>query len=903
MASRPPTAAEMLLQQAQSNKTPAQVLLDLARRPAEEQALTTPIALPPDPQRADVPLSLRGRGRFPGALPQRFSEQERATAEAGVDIFTGAPTGRVTAGFAGNEAIAAEFFRKELTDFYGEPVRLRKGPESGALEFFNPETRRFTTVDEATFTSRDLNDFLSDALPLAGAGIGEAFGGPVGAAAGAGVGEALNQGIASILGVSSGVEDVTSEVLSEAGAAGAGSAVFRTAAKAQRGIRDFFSPKPIEADIAEGALDSLRTNQAIADEISERSGERFQPLTGQLSGDQTLLGVQNQLASAPGTAVAVRQQLEANDSALGAFFDATTVQGAVQTESGRIAQLSARQRTRRFLDQGEEIARRSLDDLENLIDSLPREGADTGGRRIRGLIVEERRQIKQLEDDAYAAARDAYGFDELTSRSDIQIPISPELRKTMGALKADSRNALFAEQAAGKSILTPESLTNADNMDLHQVEEAIRFLRRRQRLDAKNEVAGTPTGVDVTRVLQSLTNARSQFLSDSNPGVLAAIETAEQLSKERARTFDRSILRSILKKDESGDFVLRDREVISRTIASGDRDATQHLMNILSENPAGQQELQKTMLALYRKEVVLDGLPNLALHRKFVERHGDAAEIIFPKNAGTINAFGKTIDTAEDVIARTENFKKLVSKTFAGRLQDVAPENVISDMFLKKFTVKDAGRFRSLAQAGGFLPQYERALGDEIKRRVFSGKDLSPTKLQGMLDKDGEMISGLLGPQYVMDLRTLLKGLELSKIKPPSIAKEPRTSLLDGIRAITLPPLSVRGRVGTFGLNIRQEALKRALFNAISDPKGLRAIVISRNRDLRDQRVVGLLGALGGASLEPEGELQPGPIFQPEAEAIPPAQNAPPSAPTEATSELPLPSLLTQVGEPTFPAR
>ena len=851
--------ATNLLNELRQEQGTAEDLLNSLR---EQDVETTPFELPEASKEPRVfsPIPVvQERMERETPRPDPFSESDRRAAESGVDVTTGAPTGRARAGFAGNEALKAEFLRKELSQFYGQDVRIRKGPDSGELEFFNPETRRFTLVDEATRTSRDLADFLGDSLVFLGAGVGEVFGGIPGAAAGGAAGEAARQGVGKLLGIN---EEISgADVVNEGLLTGGGSAVFRAGGAVTRAVRDFRKPPGVKADVAETALNSLESNQAIADEISRRSGQRFQPLTGLLSGDETLLGAQAALRTSPETAVALRERTNQNETALEAFFDEATPQGAVPSEVGRRAQSTARSSTQARRQDADRVVRNTIDELENLTQTLPRAGDDTTGRGIRELVIEERRKLKGLETEAYERAQELYGLNPDTGLSDIKIPIRTsnaadalsgnDVTKTFNALSNEAKEALFAEQAAGKAILTPDTITNAKDLDLHQMEEAIRFLRRRQRIDARNAVAASPQGRDVNRALNALVRRRSEFLSESHPEILEAIESAEFVSAQRARLFDKSILRSILVKDDTGEFVLRDREVIARTIASGDKEATQHLMSILGENPAGQAELQKAMLAFYRNEVVEDGIPVLALHKRFIERHGDALKVIFPKSKG-VTKFGEVTRAANVTIARAENFKKVIAKTFKGRIQNIAPENVIKDMFGRRFSVKDANRFRNLAQAGGFYGPYQRAVGDEIRRRIFTNNILSPTKLDSLLSQNGEVIKGLLGARYVADLQVLLKGLRLAGRQPSGIATRTSNTLLDAMRVLVAPPLTQRGRAQTLVQNVNRRAIERAMLNAISEPKALRAVVAQRNKDIRSKEVLGLLGALGGAAIGAE---------------------------------------------------
>lgn len=844
-------ASEALQELRQDQGTAADVLADLRGQDVE----TTPFELPVPERPVTTPMQRAG-ARVEANIfePDQFTERERRTAEAGVDVLSGAPTGRVRAGFASNQARQADFLKRELSEFYGKDIKMRLGAVSGELEFFNPETRRFTLVDEATLTNRDLADFLGDSLVLTGAGVGEVVGGPLGAFAGGAAGELSRRVFGELMGVNDEtLEENITGATGEGLVTGGGSALFRLGGGVVRAVRNYRRPSGVKADVAETALSASETNQAIADEISRRTGQQFRPLTGQLSGDETLLGAQSSLRASPETAVPLRERINQNETILEQFFDDAVPQGAIPSEVGRRAQTTARTSTQARTQEANRVARESIEELENLTQTLPRAGDDTTGRSIRELVVQERRKLKAAETQAYSDAQALYGFDEATGLSNIKIPVKPggDVSKTFNSLSNEAKEALFAEQAAGKAILTPDEILGAKELDLHQMEEAIRFLRRRQRIDARNAVAASPQGRDVNRALQALIRQRSEFLAENNPAVLEAIEAAEFVSAQRARLFDKSILRSILVRDESGEFVLRDREVIARTIASGDKEATQHLMRILSENPAGPAELQKSMLAFYRNEVVEDGIPVLALHKRFMDRHGDVLKVIFPKSQG-VTKFGEVTRAAEKMIARVEYFKKAVAKSFKGRIQNIAPENVIKDMFTRRFSFKDANRFRNMAQAGGFYGPYQRAVGDEIRRRIFTNGVLSPTKLDSLLSQHGEVMQGLMGVQYVTDLQLLLKGLRLARTQPTGIATRTSNTLLDAMRVLIAPPLTRKGRAQTLLQNVNRRAIERAMMNAIMDPKALRAVVAQRNKDIRSKQVLGLLGALGGASIGAE---------------------------------------------------
>ena len=217
------------------------------RRLEELEALeaTSPFELPEPP---NTPIFQSTLGLPP---TDKFSPEERELAAQGVDITSGSPVGRFSAGFAQNEALQANDLQKRLTEHFDQDITVSKGPLG--LEFVHPNGRR-TLVDEVTGTFRDLADAVGPALPVTGAVVGS-IGGAPGAALGGFIGEGVRRGVGNALGV-------RDESLEEAGV---GSMVVGTAegvlqksgelavATGQR-VKRFFKPQAISPEAAASAL-------------------------------------------------------------------------------------------------------------------------------------------------------------------------------------------------------------------------------------------------------------------------------------------------------------------------------------------------------------------------------------------------------------------------------------------------------------------------------------------------------------------------------------------------------------------------------------------------------------------------------------------------------------------------
>ena len=804
---------------------------------------TTPFELPPD----RTPI-LGGGLSEPSP---RFTPQEKALAAQGIDITSGSPVGRFPAGFAQNEALRANDLQKRLSEFFDEPVTISK-TENG-LEFIHPKTGRRTLVDEVTSTFRDLADVVGPALPTTGAVIGSVGGAP-GAALGGAIGEGIRRGVGNKLGV-------RDEPLEEAGvgalAVGAAEGVLQKsgdlAVAAGQKVKRFFKPPAISAEAAERALVASEADQAVADEISRRTGQRLQPFTSQTSGDPILLGAQRPSLTSEQTGSALRQQQAQNETTLEVFFDELNPTTATpDTATGRAIQGEARGQTQPRVQAAKDTTDALVDELEELTAAIPAAEDSAIVNQLGKAATKARATLKSSEDKAWNDARVAMGHNPDTALSQVEIPISDDLARTLKQLQAEAKRAIDPAITSGKKALVPKGLKKG-SVDLNQLQVHLSSLRRRLRLAKKGEVATDPQGRDIARVKDELVAKRNAYLKETNPELLQLIEEAENLTAKRAALFDNAIVGQLIRK-EGGDWVLRDAELIGRTIGSGDKEAIEHLVAALSKHPAGLPTLQRTFLQFYRNEVVSNGIPNATRHADFIARHTETIDALIP-GPSRIRQLGEFEKIVSRRVQRFTDFEKAVEKQFRGKIQNIAPERIAEDILGKRFSVKEVSKLMSLAEAAGVKSQYQAAVSGQIKRRFMSQTSgLQLNSLDKFVNGNFERLTKIMGIQYASDMRLLLRGLKTIRTSAEGIAttRNPTLlgALLEGTARVTVArPLSPGGVGLTKGFRFNERAARRMLAEAIADPKALRAIVAQGKKNLENRAVGRLIAVLGGSSI------------------------------------------------------
>lgn len=836
-----------------------------------------------------VDMATAPTGNVPGGVlppysmhlaPQmRMTPSTSESLRAGYDITTGAPVGRGSSSFAENEALATENYTKRLSEYYGQPVAVRKGDYG--LEFLNPENNyRKTLIDEETLTFRDFEDAAAGAITMTGAivggGVGLMFGG-LGSVAGSGGGAMVADAIRRWSGQALGVREASFEE-EAVGAIGVGvlESIFGKTSefgiRGIQGIRNFFRPRVIDIEKAESITIAMRQDQKVAEEIAERSGRSFQPTTGQLADDPDLLAQQARLRNRPETEEALEARERENRRTLEEWFDELNPASETpDTAVGRQIKLEARDQTQPRIDRERDITDTALRDLETLADEMPVGGNNEIVNITSHTAARARKVVKDEEQRLWEIYKDSIGFDEETFISDHRVPVSGEIKVALNEFAARQRAAIDPSDATGLSALQPEGLmpqtdwvlnqvtgrrtgrTRPASADLWQLELYLRSLKRRARTQRGTEISTDPAGYDIETMIEAITKETEGYLREIDPSgkVLQQIVDARNTTKMLHDTFDKGIVKQLLRR-QKGEWTITDTTLVGGVIGSGNRSTMQHMVTAFSHHPAGVPTLQRSFLHYYRSEVIRDGIPNATKHRAFMEKHSEALDVLFPDGGSGIRRLGNFEKAVTQRLRRFERFEANVQRMFRGRIQDISPERVVDGVFQKAFNVKETSQLMRMADAAGVGDAYRAAITSRLKLRFFSPTTgLNAKTMRDFLANQKEKIVATLGSRYHKDMELLTEAVLLVKRTAPAASGTRLETLLMSIaegatRSTIARPLSRAGVALTRALGFRERAKNMAWAEIIENPDVLRMIIANGNRDINTREGARILGLIGG---------------------------------------------------------
>jgi hypothetical protein len=799
-------------------------------------------------------VSSIGGGYFSG-LNMEVDAPGQELASKGIDVTTGAPTGRMVASFSKDENYAAQYLKKALSEYYGGDIQIRKGPESGEIEFLNPGTNRWTLADEAASSVADFADMTGHTIPVGLGAAGFMLGsiaGPAGeyagTAVGAGFGEAARLKIGEKIGAN---ESLTSEEMaSQAVSLAAWEVAFQVGGaglvQLAKFVRQFISPPPMSADEARIALIEMGKSRQLAADVEALSGQEFAPTTGQLSGNEVLLGLQTAYSGdSIEASVQLTRRLNRNETSLEAAFDHINPVADDAYLAGREVVGAAGERIDPILEGAEAGVSRATQQAEVALASVPEVGEQAAGREMRAQFLAARDQAKAAEVKAYSDYQEAYGL--RGAQSEVRIPISEGFRAHINNLDKERVNAIFAGQATGKSQLLSEAFLEGE-IDLHQLEEGIKYLRRVLRKQGTTVAADAPTR-DVIRLKDEMVLLRNEYLEATNPALLALAENAEAAAAKRAQDFDKGVLGAIIQKKD-GQYMLNDTRVFAYVIKSNDEEAAQHFARIVGQDPGAMVAAKGGLWSLYKKQVAPEGLPDPKLHKKFMRDHDNVINALFSeaevKRMNQLGDMGKVVERAAQ---RYSNLVKGLKQTFAGKIRDTSPENLTSTVFSRNFSAVETRRLTDMLDAGGAGDQFREAVGTYVRNKIFTNNRINANNIDRLLQRDGEKLKNIFGPEYVQNLHKIHEASLMINQTAKGLVPRKTNAFTDLMRVLFAPPLTQRGRAQTLVVNLRSDAAKRAIGEAVMDPKKLEAIVRLEAVDRNSKRAARAMSALGGYSV------------------------------------------------------
>lgn len=851
--------------------------------------------------------------------PDSYSPDERERAAAGVDIYSelGDTELRKAIGFSPNENFTADFLARKISEKTGLPADevVRFGP-SGSIEFYNAETKRFTPLDGRNLSMGDLADLYGPShsiVPAVGLGLLGLKGGVYTSIGAGAVGAFLGEGVRLHRGKAMGVHDMSNEdIFNQAfkvGALDAGFGLgFAGLGELKMLFRKMFKPEGMTPEEARNILSNVGKHKNDIETINEilanaRNKQRL--IIDPVADAEDILGLELRDAAAKtsNAAKALRDaEIKANSSALDEVarivnrVDAPSGQ-VLSNEGdeaiGRVVQRGLRQERARVQAHFDDQLRIAEDDMMRALDELGHSESSSmkvaGGQRARTIVAAYQEELTTRRKGAWRTYQETIGqkipgddgFTEAVRyQSKVQIPITKEIAEHHSVVQTARKESLLAGKATGKGALkgvqptrteTSESLiigldgkpavtgkvTKQNHIDLAVLDDDIKEVRDLLR-------RGTE-GFSSRKLLlaeKQLVKLRNEYLAKNNPSALQALTDAERATTIERTFVDESVFARVLKTGIDGKPVLDDISVFRAVFQEKSGRAMRELVGIARRHPGGEFGLQDAALQFYKANVTKPG-SNVILkanHDKFVAEHSEVLTALFPDE--TMLRFGNLEKTVTRLGKKAERVRKVLNASPLARLGGIAPERMGRQVFAEGISEKN------IRQALAALnPEQQAAFKDAVGRHIYrtinTDNMLSTGAISGVIEKHGGKLTVVFGNTYTRDLQALRQMIHINALTTTN--KELSESTLIGkfARALITPPLTKRGRLQTWFERVRKNHANEVLNRAVRDENVLRWIVRNGEKDIRNTKVMAVLGQIGGLAIayDDPGAGDPGQVF------------------------------------------
>jgi len=778
---------------------------------------------------------------------------------------------KLGAAFGQGEKNKVLAYKNSLSKFYNQDVDVRVGPKTGEPEFLNPQTGKYTLINQPGFDAGDIASFAGDAVvvipQVVGNLVGFAYGGPLGAIGGGTVGAGLGEGVRDVIGrVLFDVNKDTNAIvegLKQAGLTLPFEVVGVGAPKAVDWIKKtIYTGKGSFADLAELTKNSTEAKllmDKMNDEFAKRGLKNEMYFTlGQAADDSQLLAIQNAFEKQPkygfqGTYSTMNKK---NAEALDAYFklinesyggkDFTPDQVGVKINQVLQNQLNPERQALAKLQQDSQA------DLTSAIITLPSGSKKEAGQTIRTNIQELQNQLKDGFEKEYTALYEA-GKGRYIG-TDL-------IKKSINEIDERQRNTLFTKYPDIKKII---NLDDRSVIALDTIKNTRTDLKAYDRLINKGAIADSPEEGAVKKVLGALDQQLKKDLQD-DPWLLEYnnISNRYKAYKDRFKGAVGDMLEM-----QNGRLKLADEDVFGSSFkyGKGSQQKIDAVYDVIKERPDALNVYKNSILDQYKKEVVnVDGSVNTKAHDKFVKNYEYGLKTFFGENnypqISKIGELGKEVNRIN--VLREETLDKL-SKTTVGKLEKLDPDLIFSKVYdpAKPTTLKET--INVLKNDPDTLKAFQNVVIKDIQDSITSPttKAFDFTKFSSYLKNNKQNLQTVFAddPKYIKNLEEFNKALEiLSRKNTDPIISQEKSALNDLIRA-RIGMFTWEGRLFTSGQKILNYRLMNRMNDILTDPKALEKLlslkdVPTKNYDLYNSIVYGLFGTqFSPETLQPKKE-------------------------------------------------
>jgi len=804
--------------------------------------------------------------------------------QAGVSINNPATSNArfaVSLGYNQNQKILA--VKNTMSKLFKQDIDVRIGPDTGELEYFNPRTNSYALVDKPGLDFGDIADLGGDAMvlipDLAATVVGTIYTGgniPAGIAAGAlaaGVGEFMRLKLGQKLydiNMDLSDEELLNEAFKTAGISATAGVLGVGAAKLIKGANNILKGR-IFKDVDEGikTSESERVLDAknIEDQINlklEDAGinAKLKYTLAEASDDKGLLAIQKAFEDTRrlGYTKEFGEASLKKAQALNSYFKLLKDKYGSATGS--------------TYDTGKDLVKildeRNTEVIKNLIkkqeasdELLTKSVFKLPDGNLKTTGVEFRNIISQLSDNykkevAEAAAK----LDEVTNLKSINTKlISDAINKLSNQQKQDFIKLAEVEGLFKKELFELLENPNA-TIPLASARQTISTLGSLIRKSEKGLAAGDDVAVGA---LKTLKNAfTNQVKKDAGPEYLNELQRFNDIVIKNKELLNNDIIAKITNREIGNVLKIGDEAIFETTFKKGvgaDKVAKQ-VHEVISQSPDAMNAYKNSIFDFYKAKVLNEaGKPNLVKHNAFMKDYEKILKVFFSEaefnQIKRIGGLQKNIEKTNKIVS---NITKELNRSFEGRLLNSSPQEIFNKIY-KPGNIGEIKTLKNILQKNpDIYKKFQRDVITDLNERVFTRSD--KLSLDRVLDADafnkylngggGErgfksVLTEIFGKDYVKDLETLNRALQIASRKAPGLQEGVVGSAFTDLIRARLGQFTLAGRLFTAGRRIFQAASNRVIARALLDPNSLKDLLALRNLKTNSKQAAVILAKLGGS--------------------------------------------------------
>ena len=746
-----------------------------------------------------------------------------------------------------DKAIAA---KTVLSDFFGQDVPVRFGPETEELEFLNPTSGQYDLLNKAGLDAGDIARFGTTGafvIPeiiatVVATGATGAVGGIVTSAVSSAVLETARLALGNELyGINKTEEGFMDYLKKEGRDMAAINAALTTAGftipKLYRMVKNLKSFGKINPAEFGGRIESAKDASKLLEKINDRliqlgTKKKLKFTLGQAGDDPELLALQNAYESNPKYGVKGsfdtfnKEQAEALDTFFllaGDPYNYKGISGKDPITADQLGKMIQNKIVER-LNPRQKILTNALEnaetDLTNVVLKLPDGSTKEIGQTIRGVVDSLYDDFDSLYNQKYKT------LFELGKGRKVNTDI---IKEAVKGLDKRQKETLFKKYP---NIRTFFEAPRSKTISVNALKNTLSDLRRFDRQLSKGTipVEGQPVEGAVSKLIGSIKNQLKKDLGEED----VWYRQFNQLDKEYAanKQLYKGVIGDLIS-TKDGVLKIADENVFNQTFKKGmgQERRIDQIYDILKRKPQFLQNYKESILQAYRNAVDPNnvGKVNLNAHQRFINDYKYALETFFGKNGyKEITTVGNLAKKVEATAARRNDLMKKLGTTTKGKLENLDPDKIFSYVYNNNTPTTTKKVISIIKEDKDLLNAFQTVTKNDLMFKTTDNRGKFVfEKFADYMKNNKQILTETFvdNPQYVKDLDMFRDALEITSRKSAqkTIGKA-ETALNDIIRA-RLGQFTVAGRTFTALKKIVRSDIDKQLTEIIIDPARLEDLV------------------------------------------------------------------------------